>query len=287
MKVPNPRFNLEHDHFMKIQEHKVIRIFLFFFSLVVMTPNTCASIWELLSPKSKKACNSATDELHGRAEMKKATFEELFKTAFGQPFLDGENTFREPSNQPFEPPEYFRVDLKASHIEGVFQDRVNDPFFRKWSNYIVRRMESNDLTILITNKRKLTNFAVGKMWHSSEMTILFDPQLIGYGRIAKNGFRSVIRSIIIHEAFHGKLYEVKRWWLEKHGLHPSLATKLNTVTEEYLARKTEAKSLGSGNLAASLKAFLSTFIDAGENPFEGLKPLFDAWEDCLKKEGVL
>lgn len=183
---------------------------------------------------------------------------------------------------------HFRTTLDNKAVEYLFADASENKYLERMKRYILREMSEGRMHVTIVSDRKETAYAAGDLWagyENADIRILADRDILGSGKIRRHGAKSVIRATFIHEVEHARIDKYLRRWLKKHGVAEAWARRLNTTTEEYMARHAEERALGHSGIIAKTRACIATMLDAGMLP-RFWKTLEEAWRQKLHKEGV-
>ncbi len=182
-----------------------------------------------------------------------------------------------------------RLNLTPGDVEGLFSD-AKDPWMQRMMRFITSEMRSGSLLVDLVGDAKTTGSAAGTCRSAScgadhQIQILLDKDLMA-GNPTKNGIRAAARATLVHEAMHARINEHLIKWLERNYLAPeNWVRRLDTSTEEFVARIADQRALGRSEINAKLRAWFSTFMDAGTlvNPWTDLE---SAWKQKLKVAGI-
>ena len=217
--------------------------------------------------------------VHAEVSAMTASFKNLIIEAFGDGFFARITNPKKVNNK--------SVELEVSDVLTLF-DAIQDPWVQRMSRFIIQRVRRNTLQITLKSDAEDLDYASGTCWSSGgchQIDILIDPEYIGTKNLGKYGIKAIIRSVLVHEAMHARIYEYCIKWLKDRGLSSYWQRKLSSATEEYMARLAEQYALGNSGPSAKFKAWFATVVDADAG-FSVWKPLEDVWRDKLRKENI-
>lgn len=218
-------------------------------------------------------CNDELALIRGNA-----TFRQLAERVIGSS-LDGRSSAEGESP---------RLTLTARDVEALFRD-ADDPWVQRMGRYLAQGILAGRISVALVGNKKDTDYAAGTCWHGGcgqhDILVLLDRHLMGSSP-ERYGLRAAARATLIHEAMHARINDYLHAWLERQGLDPALwHRRLDTATEEFLARLADQRALGRTGFSAGVRAWFDALINGGTlvNPWRDLE---SAWTAKLREHGI-